>query len=396
MVVAKANPDLGTTVTTQPTSFAVDFSYPYDPASVQASDFAVNGIPASSVSFTDADTATFAFASSPVTAEGVQAIHMDTGAVTRAADGLALAAYDGSFTYDRTTKFFVVDDSAADTTHRYISGGAALGSSPLVSTNTAPRGAASTAAGDKVWVVDANRTVYVYNTAGVQIGSWLAGSLNSSSQIEGIATNGTDVWIVDGKSDKVFRYAGAASRLSGSQNAAGSFGLNRDNKNPKDLVTDDTSIWVVNDSTPDKVFKYTLSGSLLGSWTIDPANASPTGITLDPADPRHLWVVDNGTDRVYRYDDAVTRTAGSQAAAASFALAPGNTNPQGIADPPAPAPAGSGTQPPDGSVTLTRPRRPVAPSADAPARLGADWFPADDLDRSPVVVDHPAPRPRRA
>jgi hypothetical protein len=44
--------------------------------------------------------------------------------------------------------------------------------------------------------------------------------------------------------------------------------------------------------------------------------------------------VDSGTERVYRYDDAAGRTSGSQAAAASFALAAGSTNPQGIADPP--------------------------------------------------------------
>jgi hypothetical protein len=95
-------------------------------------------------------------------------------------------------------------------------------------------------------------------------------------------------------------------------------------------------LWVVNDSTTDKVFKYTLAGSLLGSWTIDAANASPTGITLDPTNVSHLWIVDNGTDRVYQYDNAAGRTSGSQSASTSFALAAGNTNPQGIADPPPP------------------------------------------------------------
>jgi hypothetical protein len=45
--------------------------------------------------------------------------------------------------------------------------------------------------------------------------------------------------------------------------------------------------------------------------------------------------VDGATDRVYQYTGAATRTSGSQSAATSFPLAPGNTNPQGIADPPA-------------------------------------------------------------
>ena len=74
-------------------------------------------------------------------------------------------------------------------------------------------------------MVDANRKVYVYNTSGTLQGSWAAGTLSSTATVEGIATNGTDVWIVDAKSDKVYRYTGAASRLSGSQTAYSSFNL---------------------------------------------------------------------------------------------------------------------------------------------------------------------------
>jgi hypothetical protein len=150
---------------------------------------------------------------------------------------------------------------------------------------------------------------------------------------------------VDNKQDKVFRYAGAAGRTSGSQNAASSFNLNSGNSNPKDLVTDGTSLWVVDDgSNTDKVFKYTLTGSLLGSWSIDPANSHPTGLTINPNNVSDIWIVDNGTDKVYQYAGAAGRTSGSQNAAATFALAAGNTNPQGIADPPpdiplTPAPA---------------------------------------------------------
>jgi hypothetical protein len=236
---------------------------------------------------------------------------------------------------DHPTKFYVVNDAPADRTYEYLPGGTSVEDYGLAPANTAPRGAASNAAGDKVWVVDANKKVYVYNTSGGLLGSWTAGSLAGSAIVEGIATNGTDIWIVDAKQDKVFRYTGAASRLSGSQNAASSFSLNSGNKDPKDIVTDGTSLWVVNSSTTDKVFKYTLAGSWLGSWTIDAANSSPTGITLDPTNVSHLWIVDNGTDRVYQYDNATGRTSGSQSASTSFALAAGNTNPQGIADPPA-------------------------------------------------------------
>ena len=235
---------------------------------------------------------------------------------------------------DPATKFYVVDDASANRTYEYDSTGADGGNHALNSGNSSPRGAASTAVGDRVWVVDANRNVYVYDINGNLQGSWSAGSMASNATPEGIATNGTDVWIVDSKSDKVFKYTGAASRLSGSQNAASSFNLNSSNSAPKDIVTDGMSLWVVNDSTTDKVFKYTVAGALVGSWTIGSANSKPTGLTIDPSNVSDIWIVDSGTDLVYQYTGAASRTSGSQSASATFALAAGNSNPQGIADPP--------------------------------------------------------------
>ena len=161
--------------------------------------------------------------------------------------------------------------------------------------NTAPRGAASTIAGDKTWVVDANRKVYVYNNSGGLLGSWTAGTLASNATVEGIATNGTDVWIVDAKSDKVFKYAGAATRISGSQTAASSFSLNSGNTSPKDIVTDGTSLWVVNDTTTDKVFKYTVSGSLVRQLDHQRRRRrAPPASRSIPANVSNLWIVDSG------------------------------------------------------------------------------------------------------
>ena len=242
----------------------------------------------------------------------------------------------GATILDDDAKFYVVNDAAADSTFRYDGIGTSGALSTLATANMAPRGSASTAAGDRVWVVDANKTVYVYDAGGMLLGSWTAGSLPQNAQVQGIATDGTDIWIVDAAQDKVFRYTGAASRVSGSQNAASSFSLNKNNKSPKDIVTDGTHLWVIDDSTTDKVFKYTLSGSLVGgSWTISTSGAtSPTGITLDLANNSHLWIVDSASKRAYQYTDAASRTSGSLSAAGDFPLAAGNTNPQGIADPP--------------------------------------------------------------
>jgi hypothetical protein len=181
-----------------------------------------------------------------------------------------------------STKFYVVNDAIQNQTFEYAPVGTFVESYNLNISNSAPRGAASTAAGDKVWVVDANRKVYVYNAGGSLLGSWTAGSLPSNAQAQGIATNGTDIWIVDSKSDKVYRYAGAATRLSGSQNAASSFNLSGSNKDATDIVQGSGFLWVTNNTSTDKVFKHTLSGSLVGSWTISAGGGgSPTGITLD-------------------------------------------------------------------------------------------------------------------
>src|SRR5204862_3485214 len=94
--------------------------------------------------------------------------------------------------------------------------------------------------------------------------------------------------------------------------------------NPKDIVVGGTALWVVDDGSTDKVYKYNLSGTLLGSWTITSAGTSPTGITLDPSSPSNLWIVDSGSDRVYQFDAAVGRLSGSQSPSTNFALASGN------------------------------------------------------------------------
>jgi glucose/arabinose dehydrogenase len=239
---------------------------------------------------------------------------------------------------DDDTKFYVVDDAAANRTFEYGTGGPPSTNAgedyALASANSTPRGAASTAAGDKVWVVDANKNVYVYGPGGNLLGSWAAGSLVGNPVVQGIATDGTDIWIVDAKQDKVYKYTGAATRLSGSQSASTSFSLNSGNKDASDLVTDGTSLWVLNNTTTDKVFIYSLTGALQGSWTINGGGGRPTGITLDPSSATSpLWIVDSATDRVYQFARP-TGSSGTVTASLTFVLAAANTNPQGIADPP--------------------------------------------------------------
>jgi hypothetical protein len=241
------------------------------------------------------------------------------------------------------TKFYAVDDAAPDRTFEYAADGTLIEFYGISTSNSAPRGIATVTAGDRLWVVDASRNVFVYNNSGGLLGSWTAGSLANNATIEGIATNGTHIWIVDARADRVYYYANAASRLSGSQNATTNFALANGNAGPKDLVFGTQSgvnyLWVVNDAATDRVFRYTLNASGVAtassSWLINSANARPTGITLDPSNgSMDIWISDNSTDRVYRYANGRTLTAPALTSSFALAVASGNGNVQGIADPP--------------------------------------------------------------
>ncbi len=298
-----------------------------------------------------ATSGTFTFASG-ITSDVIKVPLLDSGSQTTSLNftlnlsnpqAATLGQNQGTGTIapsDVAAKFYVVNDSTSslggtNASYKYSTSGTQQAGYGLNLANLDPRGVASNASGTTQWVVDANKNVYVYSPSGTLLGSWSAGGLSSSATLTGIATNGTDIWLVDSYADKVYKYAGAASLRSGSQNASSSFKLNRSDTNPQDIVTDGTSFWVV-DGSALKVFKYSLSGSSLGNWSIDAANKNPTGITINPNNVSDVWIVDNGTDKVYQYVGAAGRTSGSQSAAATFALAANNTNPQGIADPPVP------------------------------------------------------------
>jgi|GEM_PF-5227827 len=268
---------------------------------------------------------------------------------------------------DGQTKFHVVNAGVTGGLYNYGSTGASVGTSTLTAGDNTPLGAASNASGTTTWVVDSNKKVYVYDANGNILGSWSPGTIKNTAVLDGLATNGTDIWLLDSKSSTVYFYAGAASRRSGSQNATSSFALNNSNSNGKGIVTDGNSFWVVNDSTSsDKVFKYTLSGTLLGSWTIDASNAHPTGVTIDPNNVSNIWIIDSTALKVFQYNAAASRISGSQSAATSFTLAAGNTNPQDIADPP---PAGSVSSSVVVDCDLT---------TGAAGLIAIDWFASSD------------------
>lgn len=232
------------------------------------------------------------------------------------------------------TKFFVVD-TEVESTFEYAADGTLLDSYSLNRGNRGSQGAATSSDGSTVYVVNGNKRVYVYDDAGGYQGFWTA---VGPKRVDGIATDDTDIWILDRKLDTVFHFANAAALRAGEFAATDSFGLHANNKNGKGITTDGTHLWVVNDvSGKDKVYKYTIDGTYLGRWNIDPVNSKPTGITIDPTGATDdVWIVDNLTDSVYQYNGGAARVTGSAVSDAVFTLDPTNTNPQGIADPAVP------------------------------------------------------------
>jgi hypothetical protein len=248
----------------------------------------------------------------------------------RSSDGVLLSApVTVTFAVTAPPAKFYVADGTNGTTYKYAANGSTLGSNVLSARRAV--GIASNAAGTTQWVVDAGGNMFIYTNTGTLLGQWTPRNVGRP---EGVTVWGNDLWVVDPAGDRVYRFAGGALLRTGRVTPTSSFALNAGNLDAKDLVTDGTSIWVVNDTlAADRVFKYSVAGVLQGSWALSTSNPSPTGITLDPTNVSHLWTVDASTDRVYQYDAAAALVTGTQEPSISFPLVTGNGNPQGIADP---------------------------------------------------------------
>jgi subtilisin family serine protease/subtilisin-like proprotein convertase family protein/methionine-rich copper-binding protein CopC len=111
--VLSTTPAADAAVSTPPTAFEVSFTHALDPQSLDAADFLVNDIAASSVTVVDGDTVTFSFATSPVATEGPQSMEMLAGAVTRQSDADPLRGWEAVFYFD-TVPTAVVSSQPAE------------------------------------------------------------------------------------------------------------------------------------------------------------------------------------------------------------------------------------------------------------------------------------------
>jgi len=229
-------------------------------------------------------------------------------------------------------RFHVVDGTTARVA-RVAAGGVNLGLAALPAAVAAPRGIAASADGARLWVIGAGGAISVHDAGMRRLGGWTASGLVDPT---GIAVVGRDVWVSDAGLGRVVLFAGAAARLSGTQVATRSFALAAANAHAQDLATNGRLVWVVDAGPVDRVFVYRAeTGVMTGTWTLAAANASPTGITIDPTDrSQNVWVVDASTRRVFVYAQGRGLRAGRGVAAATFALAAAVHDPQGIVDPP--------------------------------------------------------------
>jgi hypothetical protein len=101
--VTTADPACGSFVVgTAPTEFVIDLSDAADPATVDATDFTVNGTPADSAGLSNGDqTITFTFDTSPVV-EGENTMHIDAGAIHQASNNDPILEFDCTFRYAPT------------------------------------------------------------------------------------------------------------------------------------------------------------------------------------------------------------------------------------------------------------------------------------------------------
>jgi hypothetical protein len=279
----------------------------------------------------------------------------NTAMVTAKLNGQTVLAIDdatvivgGSGGGGGTAKFFVVD-IGSDKTFKYSSVGSSVGNFALQSGNTDPRDVAANLDGSKLWVLDKDDNVNVYNgSTGAALGVWKADGLGSEP--EGLTldpsvdpqTGKNDLWIAS-RDRKIDWYDDAASNTSGSQNSNIEFAPSMSG-NLKGIVTDGTFLWAVTEGSTDYVYRFTITRNAStgdptgltqsGLWQLASANSKPTGITLDPTGAsQSLWVVDESTDTVYAYGNSRSLTSGTGMVSSSFMLAGTNLAAQGIADP---------------------------------------------------------------
>ena len=189
---------------------------------------------------------------------------------------------------------------------------AAIVSSRLASPIAAPA--------TKFYVVDSNDLIYRYSAAGSSIGRFAVSSALNARDLATTAS-GNPLWILSDEGAKKRVYVADSERetLLGSWTATGL-------TTPEGIATDGKSIWIVDDSTnrvqryDDAALRRSGSQGKSSQFLLSSQNLNPKGITTDG---EFLWVVDSASDKVFIYDLAGTLLN-------SWRLDPENADPSGL------------------------------------------------------------------
>lgn len=100
--ISSSSPADGDVVHTLMTDYTITFADDIDTSSVDATDLVVNGVAADSFTVDSADTVTWSFSASPISAEGPQTMELPAGAISRSTDGLTNTDFAVGFRYDAT------------------------------------------------------------------------------------------------------------------------------------------------------------------------------------------------------------------------------------------------------------------------------------------------------
>ncbi len=172
----------------------------------------------------------------------------------------------------------------------------------------------------KFYVVDTNDLTYRYTSAGYSIGQFKVSSTLNARDIT-TTLKGNPLWILsdEGTNKRIYVTDSEQEKLLGSWTATG---LTK----PEGIATDGQTIWIVDDSTnrvqryDDAALRRSGSQAKTSQFTLDSQNQNPSGITTDG---EFLWVVDSASDKVFIYDLAGKLLN-------SWRLDPENADPTGL------------------------------------------------------------------
>jgi len=207
-----------------------------------------------------------------------------------------------------------------DNIFKYDASGALVGSPfDLSATNTSSQGVAST--DDYIYVLDlADKQVYRYSCCGIPQGvsrglKPKVGTKSIANPI-GLAIDGNEMWVVSANDKMIYLYSLSAA-FDGTGvplPAAREIPLVDANTGAAGLAIDSTYLYVVDYDNPSKetrFYQYNRITGACGIGDISKVLLDGGGIALQsPAGAMFygtsLWVVDSGTNKVYRYDNVAS------------------------------------------------------------------------------------------